>query len=95
LLLGTSAATVAAFITQPIDVVKTRMMTQAVSAAAPYASALDCARTMAAAEGAGAFYQGILPRTLYMGPLWAIQFAVHAHLTRVMVDGNMRRAGLL
>lgn len=26
---------------------------------------------------------------------FAREFAVHAHLTRVMVDGNMRRAGLL
>jgi hypothetical protein len=72
----------------PFDVVKTRMMTQAAATgAAPYASVLDCVRTMAATEGLASFYQGLLQRSLYMGPLWAIQFAANGWIC----DAMMRR----
>jgi solute carrier family 25 S-adenosylmethionine transporter 26 len=43
---GIASALVACALTQPMDVVKTRMMTQAASRAVPYASALDCAASI-------------------------------------------------
>lgn len=51
LLAGVSSALFGGLCTQPVDVVKTRLMTQAaVPGVAPYAGVADCVRTMAAAE---------------------------------------------
>jgi len=87
---GIGSAMVACLVTQPVDVVKTRMMTQAASGLAPYTGAMDCVRRMLATEGAPAFFQGLVPRAVYMGPLWAIQFAVNEQLTRTFVAQNNR-----
>lgn len=46
LAVGITSALIAGVVTQPIDVVKTRMMTQAASTATPYTSAVDCALTL-------------------------------------------------
>ena len=54
-----------------VDVVKTRLMTQAAAVGAkPYEGVLDCVSTMYTTEGLGAFYSGLRQRSLYMGPLW-------------------------
>jgi len=86
LFVGISSAQVACLATMPFDVVKTRMMTQAAALeAAPYSSVLDCVRTMAATEGLGSFYKGVVQRSLYMGPLWAIQFAANGWLSEALL----------
>ena len=82
---GIAAALIAVAITQPIDVVKTRMMTQAASGATPYASAIDCVRTIAAAEGLPTFYAGLLQRSAYMAPLWALQFAINGAISEAIL----------
>ena len=77
--------------TQPFDVIKTRMMTQAAaSSAAPYASALDCVRTMWRTEGPASLYSGLWQRALYSGPLWAAQFGANSALCGVL----RRRKGI-
>jgi len=89
LAVGVASALIGGLCTQPIDVVKTRMMTQAAaSGALPYANALDCVRTMVAQEGVGVFFAGIGQRSLYMGPLWAIQFALNSWMTSAMLRRN-------
>jgi len=89
LAVGVASALIGGLCTQPIDVVKTRMMTQAAaSGALPYAGAIDCVRTMLAQEGVGVFFAGIGQRSLYMGPLWAIQFALNTQMTRAMMRHN-------
>ena len=52
LLVGVSSALVAGLLTNPVDVVKTRMMTQAASTQLPYTSAFDCLKTSVTTEGA-------------------------------------------
>jgi len=89
---GILSALVGGVVTQPFDVVKTRLMTQAASTAAPYAGVLDCVTSMWRTEGIGAFYAGLLQRSLYMGPLWAIQFAVNAAVTEQLEKRNQRAA---
>eukprot|EP00325_Prymnesiales_sp_UTEX-LB-985_P010013 CAMPEP_0174704916 /NCGR_PEP_ID=MMETSP1094-20130205/8323_1 /TAXON_ID=156173 /ORGANISM="Chrysochromulina brevifilum, Strain UTEX LB 985" /LENGTH=79 /DNA_ID=CAMNT_0015903017 /DNA_START=1467 /DNA_END=1706 /DNA_ORIENTATION=+ len=60
-------------------------MTQAATSAAPYASLADCVGTMWRTEGgATAFYAGLKQRSVYMGPLWAIQFAANARLSSAL-----------
>ena len=76
--IGVLSALTASLVTQPVDVVKTRMMTQAASAATPYASVGDCVTTMWRTEGVRSFYSGVRQRSLYSGPLWALQFALNA-----------------
>lgn len=59
------------------DVIKTRMMTQGASSAVPYKSTMDCIQTIWKTEGWKSFYSGFTQRSVYMGPLWAIQFALN------------------
>ena len=92
LCVGIASALIGGLCTQPIDVVKTRMMTQAAAAGvAPYADALDCVRTMLAHEGPAAFFAGLPQRSLYMGPLWALQFGLNAKFTRKLLARKARR----
>lgn len=82
-LIGIGSALVGGIITQPVDVVKTRMMTQAASTAVPYTSALDCLATVVRQEGIKTLYSGFGQRAIYMGGLWGITFALNGYfLTR-------------
>ena len=79
---GVTSALIGGLCTQPIDVVKTRLMTQAaVRGVTPYAGVVDCVRTMLATEGPGVFLAGLAPRMAYMGPLWALQFGLNGVAT--------------
>ena len=78
---GVSSALVGGLCTQPIDVVKTRLMTQAAVSATPYKGVLDCVQTMLATEGPGIFLAGLPVRMAYMGPLWALQFGLNGVAT--------------
>ena len=86
LCIGVLSAMAASALTQPVDVVKTRMMTQAASTAAPYADAVDCVRTMARTEGLTAFYKGLPQRIAYAGPLWAMQLGLNTQFTALIRD---------
>lgn len=88
LLLGVASALLGGLVTQPMDVVKTRWMTQSASAAAPYTSVGNCVATMWRAEGWTSFYRGLPQRSLYMGPLWAIQFAANGWISERMLAAN-------
>ena len=81
-LYGVSSALVGGLCTQPIDVIKTRLMTQAAAVGAvPYAGVVDCVSTMLREEGPGVFLRGLAPRMSYMGPLWALQFGLNGAAT--------------
>ena len=92
LIVGISSAMVGAVLTHPSDVVKTRMMTQAASSALPYKSAGDCVATMLKAEGLPAFYSGFVQRSMYMGPLWAMQFALNGRICKSLEEMNAKKA---
>ena len=42
-------------------------------------------------EGVGAFFAGVGQRSLYMGPLWAIQFALNGFITNAMLRRSEQR----
>ena len=77
---GMMSALIAGVITNPIDVVKTRMMTQASSSAVPYKSALDCAITIMKEGSVRTLYSGFQQRSIYMCGLWGITFAIKGKL---------------
>lgn len=79
--IGIASALIAGLVTQPIDVVKTRMMTQAASRAVPYSSALDCASTILRTEGWRKLYSGFGQRSVYMCGLWGITFGLEPMMT--------------
>ena len=66
--------------TQPIDVIKTRLMTQGASSLTPYAGVLDCLARMLREEGASSLFKGLLPRLLYVAPFGAVQFSVNEQM---------------
>jgi solute carrier family 25 S-adenosylmethionine transporter 26 len=89
--IGVLSALAAGALTQPFDVVKTRMMTQAASAAVPYAGVADCVATMWRTEGPASFYAGLRQRSAYAGPLWALQFGANARLSQALLARKARR----
>lgn len=80
---GVAAAFVAGVITNPMDVIKTRLMTQAASTQVPYSSALDCLVTVVRTEGVGKLYAGFKQRSIYMCSLWGMTFALNSRFEKL------------
>ena len=91
LTIGVSAASVACLLTQPVDVIKTRMMTQAASNLPPYNSVLDCVSSILRNEGVSKFYAGLKPRYFYMAPLWALQFGLNNKIREHFRSQNIKK----
>jgi len=91
MLLGALAGGVAVGLTQPIDVIKTRLMTQALSSQTPYTGPVDCMLRIAAEEGLHTFYAGLVPRLVYIAPFSAIQFAVNAKAKQLLLRRHSPR----
>jgi hypothetical protein len=88
-LAGAMAGSTAAFLTNPIDTMTARLMTQGHAAGADleqqklrYGSGdlLSCARSIFREEGAHAFMRGWFPRSARFGALGAIQLALYEKL---------------
>lgn len=77
--IGVSSAFVSGLATNPIDVIKTRMMTQASSIQKPYSSAMDCGWTILRTEGPWTFYAGFPQRATYMCLFWGMAFTLNAY----------------
>lgn len=93
-----SATTVCIMI--PMDTIKTRLVTQASSAAVksgaiPYKGIIDCAVRVTKEEGIKTFYRGLPPRLVSVVPMIGIQFAVYEFMKRTMqrrsVSASIRR----
>ena len=82
---GVTAALVAGVVTQPVDVVKTRMMTQAASSLPPYKNVGDCIATIART-----FHVLHRPAAAVAmhGTALGLQFAGHDVLTKVFRRRN-------
>ena len=91
MVIGMSSAFVGGLVTQPVDVVKTRMMTQAASKAVPYTSALDCFFSILRNEGIPTLYSGLLQRSTYMCLLWGMTFALNGQFERYQRMRNTNR----
>ena len=91
MVIGMSSAFVGGLLTQPMDVVKTRMMTQAASRAVPYTSALDCFFSILRTEGIPTLYSGLLQRSTYMCLLWGMTFALNGQFERFQIMRNASR----
>ncbi|KAK3251019.1 hypothetical protein CYMTET_39630 [Cymbomonas tetramitiformis] len=84
LLVGTLSGAIAAALTTPADVLKTRMMTGAVPASF---GVIQVAQMISKKEGALALFKGALPRAVWVAPLGAMNFAGY-ELAKRALDGE-------
>ncbi|KAB1212882.1 Mitochondrial uncoupling protein 5 [Morella rubra] len=83
-----AAGFVAAVTSNPIDVIKTRVMNMNVEpgAAAPYSGALNCAVKTVRAEGVMALYKGFIPTISRQGPFTVVLFVTLEQVRKLLKD---------
>ncbi|XP_038883604.1 mitochondrial uncoupling protein 5-like [Benincasa hispida] len=83
-----AAGFVAAVASNPVDVIKTRVMNMKVEAgsAPPYSGALDCALKTVRAEGPMALYKGFIPTISRQGPFTVVLFVTLEQVRKVLKD---------
>ncbi|OUZ99783.1 Mitochondrial brown fat uncoupling protein [Macleaya cordata] len=83
-----AAGLVAAVASNPIDVIKTRVMNMKVEpgVAPPYCGALDCAMKTVRAEGPMALYKGFIPTISRQGPFTVVLFVTLEQVRKVLKD---------
>ena len=83
-----AAGFVAAVASNPIDVIKTRVMNMKVEAGGemPYKGALDCAMKTVRAEGALALYKGFIPTISRQGPFTVVLFVTLEQVRKLLRD---------
>jgi len=87
---GFVGGVVSTFITNPLDVVKTRIQTQVLSSngiGSPYTSMVDGVRNIWIKEGWGGLNRGLAPKLISQGPLSAIWAVVYEAVMRFSVMG--------
>lgn len=82
------AGFVAAVASNPIDVVKTRIMNMKIEPgqSRPYDGAMDCVLKTVKAEGVLALYKGFLPTVARHGPFTVVLFMTLEQIRRVLKD---------
>ncbi|KAK0603493.1 hypothetical protein LWI29_005545 [Acer saccharum] len=83
-----AAGFVAAVASNPVDVIKTRVMNMKVEpgAAPPYKGALDCAMKTVQAEGPMALYKGFIPTISRQGPFTVVLFVTLEQVRKLLKD---------
>ncbi|KAI4375596.1 hypothetical protein MLD38_013449 [Melastoma candidum] len=83
-----AAGFVAATASNPIDVIKTRVMNMRVEAGceAPYKGAIDCAMKTIKAEGPLALYKGFVPTISRQGPFTVVLFVTLEQVRKLLRD---------
>lgn len=80
---GAVTGVITSLVTEPLDVVKTRMMTQRVRGAVSdvtvtvYTGWLHCVKTMVKEEGVAALWKGTLPRLVWVGASSAVWYGTY------------------
>ncbi|XP_022131753.1 mitochondrial uncoupling protein 5-like [Momordica charantia] len=80
-----AAGFVAAVASNPVDVIKTRVMNMKVEGGAtpPYSGALDCAMKTVKAEGPMALYKGFIPTISRQGPFTVVLFVTLEQVRKI------------
>ncbi|CAN4126766.1 unnamed protein product [Withania somnifera] len=83
-----AAGFVAAVVSNPVDVIKTRVMNMKVGPgmAPPYNGALDCAMKTIKAEGPMALYKGFIPTISRQGPFTIVLFVTLEQVRKMLKD---------
>ena len=80
------AGFVTAFVTSPVDVVKTRVMNQRIKGEGVvlYKSTIDCIAKTIRSEGIFGLYKGFIPNWMRIGPHTIITFLIFEQLRRLV-----------
>lgn len=89
--LGALAGGIAAAVTNPLDVVKTRLQTQPGGVERMYTGVFDCMRRVVREEGWGALGRGVGARVAWVAPSSAIVLAVFEATGRALGGGERAR----
>ncbi|GAB2257760.1 hypothetical protein Droror1_Dr00013920 [Drosera rotundifolia] len=83
-----AAGFVAAVVSNPVDVIKTRVMNMKVELGEvpPYSGALDCAVKTVRAEGPMALYKGFIPTISRQGPFTVVLFVTLEQVRNLLKD---------
>ncbi|XP_009601181.1 mitochondrial uncoupling protein 5-like [Nicotiana tabacum] len=83
-----AAGFVAAVASNPVDVIKTRVMNMKVEPGTvpPYSGALDCAMKTIKAEGPMALYKGFIPTISRQGPFTIVLFVTLEQVRKLLKD---------
>lgn len=83
-----AAGFVAAVASNPVDVIKTRVMNMKVEpgTAPPYSGAIDCALKTIRAEGPMALYKGFIPTISRQGPFTVVLFVTLEQVRKFLKD---------
>uniref|UniRef100_A0A2P2KCZ4 Mitochondrial uncoupling protein 5-like n=1 Tax=Rhizophora mucronata TaxID=61149 RepID=A0A2P2KCZ4_RHIMU len=83
-----AAGFVAAVASNPVDVIKTRVMNMKVEAgrAPPYSGAIDCALKTVKAEGVMSLYKGFIPTISRQGPFTVVLFVTLEQVRKLFKD---------
>ncbi|XP_024028813.1 mitochondrial uncoupling protein 4 [Morus notabilis] len=83
-----TAGFVAAVASNPVDVIKTRVMNMRVEpgVVAPYSGALDCALKTVRAEGPMALYKGFVPTISRQGPFTVVLFVTLEQVRKLLKE---------
>ncbi|KAK9071520.1 hypothetical protein SSX86_010089 [Deinandra increscens subsp. villosa] len=83
-----AAGFVASVVTNPVDVIKTRVMNMKVEPgkAPPYAGAIDCALRTVKSEGPMALYKGFIPTISRQGPFTIVLFVTLEQVRKLLKD---------
>lgn len=86
LLMGGVAGGLTGFLTTPLDLAKTRLMTQAVAtgSAAHYKGVFDVMAKVARTEGMSGLFKGSVARTTWLIPFTALYFGLHEWSKRAL-----------
>jgi len=79
------AGALAAVIMTPVDVVKTRLMTQR-AGAVQYSGIAGTLKKIVAEEGTMTLFKGVIPRVMFLAPLAGITFSVYEAMVKVMLS---------
>ncbi|KAK1858831.1 hypothetical protein I4F81_001431 [Pyropia yezoensis] len=89
-LAGFSGA-IAAIIMTPVDVVKTRLMTQR-AGGVQYKGIFNTLTRIVREEGAGTLMKGVVPRVMFLAPLAGITFSVYEGVAKTIKQRKARAA---
>lgn len=88
ILAGAGAGALGGVISNPLDIIKTRLQLQGVSGSPRYASARAAARDIFAKEGPMAFWKGTSARALYYAPGAAVSWSMYEFAKSVLLALN-------
>mmetsp|Transcript_7600 Transcript_7600/g.23044 ORF Transcript_7600/g.23044 Transcript_7600/m.23044 type:complete len:356 (-) Transcript_7600:1220-2287(-) len=87
LVLASVAGSLAAVIMTPVDVVKTRLMTQKAGEQV-YSGIVSTFNRILQEEGAAALFKGLVPRILFLAPLAGITLSVYEAIAKFMLTSK-------